>query len=260
MSFLLCLKPLANAFLACAGANYKFCVYMENHPVPLYKSYPEYPKLLDKMQMHQIKEEAQTFLEMQGIRKDLIICEKNNPGICQACGTNYFCESDAAVLIAPGLYAQDPGACHWLVKHEISHIKNNDNVTMPLIASICYTASAVLGTWVCPNLYTNLCFANSVGLICHALFCRLQEGRADDLATENSSPEELLGARRFFIAFQKSKFGNHPFWKFDPYHPSISTRLKKIEKALKEKEIFFEDNSVETLKIERLISIMNEAK
>lgn len=225
----------------------------------VYKSDPGYNLALKDLPGYHIKEEIQPFLDRAKIREDLIVVERLTREICAAEGTNIFSKSDAAVYLAPGFYDADKEACHWVMKHEISHIKNNDTFIVPLVASICSTAAAVFGVrnmhWLSATLLTI-----SVGITTHSLFSIWREGKADDFAIENSSNEELLGGRRFLIATESLQNWKY---KLDYLHPSIISRLQKVEKILGKKGILIDD-AQENQKIEELklflVNNQNEAE
>lgn len=200
----------------------------------------------------------------------MIVVETPNLGICTAQGTNLFRKGDAVVSLAPGLHDKDKEACHWVMKHEISHIKNNDTFTMPLIGSISSTATAVFGTLTMP-WFSATALTISVGLTAFSLFSQWREGEADNFAIENSSNEELLGGRRILMAFQQMNLDEcQTFWKkiavssygnntLDISHPSLTSRIEKIEKVLEKKGIVV-DKEGEARKIENLKLFMIDKK
>jgi hypothetical protein len=96
----------------------------------------------------------------------------------------------------------------------------------------------------------------SVGITAQSLFSIWREGRADDFAIENSSNEELLGGRRFLMAIN---YLENWRYKLDYLHPSITSRIQKIEKALERKNISIDD-SQENQKIEELKLFLIENK
>ncbi len=212
------------------------------------KADPRYAQLLSDLVDSQIKNEMQEFLDKARIRKDLIFVETPNLGICSASGTNFFKNGDAVIEVAPGFYEFDKDACKFVMKHEISHIKHNDFFTTLCVPCVCQLAASIFGMCFLSFLPA-LVVAFAVSIVSYALFSQWREAKADDFAIENSSVEELKGGRRFFIAFQKVSIEErNTFWKritispggdmrLDISHPSITSRIQKIEMALRAKNI-----------------------
>jgi hypothetical protein len=275
MSFIPCLmSPLGFAFQAYQGASYQLPLLMANPNnlkfETIYKGHPAYDSILSKVPGKQVKQQIQPFLEKNEIRTDLIVIETPNLGLCAAQGTNLFKKGDALVMLAPGFYEKDKNACLWVMKHELSHLKNNDAFTMPLIGSISSAAAAVFGTLTLPWFSAAL-LTVTVGITVFSLFSQWREGRADSFAIENSSGDELLGGRRFLIAAQQMNLQERQtFWqkiaissngnnRFDILHPSLTSRIKKIEEALAKQQIVF-DEEEETKKIKNLTSFIIDKK
>ncbi len=265
-------SPFGYAFQAYKGASFELPLIKQSRfsSQRVYKGDPEYNIILRSFPGNHVKEQIQPFLEKEKIRKDLIVVETPNDGICAALGTNLFKKGDAVVMLAPGLNDKDQEACHWIMKHEIGHIKNNDPFTIPLIGSLSSTAAAVFGTLTMPWLSATLLTAG-VGLTASSLFSQWREGKADDFAIENSSDVELLGGRRFLMALQQMNLNERQtFWKkievssygnntFDILHPSLTSRIEKIEKLLEKKGIVI-NKEVEARKIENLKVFMIDKK
>lgn len=214
----------------------------------VYKADPRYAQLLSTLPGSHIKSAMQPFLDKAGIREDVIFVEAPNLGFCSASGTNMFRNGDAAVMVAPGFYEADKDACSWIIKHEISHIKHNDLFTMQCVPCVCQLAASIFG--MCSlSFLPALGVAFTVGIVSLALFSQWREAKADDFAIENSSDEELKGARRIFMAMQETSIEErNTFWKriaisasgdmrLDILHPSITSRIQKIERALRTRNI-----------------------
>lgn len=237
--------PFATALQAYKQARFEFPLEQRSFfgSKRIYKSDPIYTQLLDKLPGSHIKNAMQPFLDKVGIREDLIVAENLNMGFCAALGTNIFRNSDAAILLAPGFYEADQDACTWIMKHEISHIKYNDTFTIQCVPSICQLAASIFGMRSLSFLPA-LGLAFIVGFVSQTLFSNWREAKADDFAIENSSDEELKGARRISIAMQKMNIEErNTFWKriaisasgnnrLDNLHPSTTSRIQKIERAL----------------------------
>lgn len=215
----------------------------------LNKGSEEYDNAIKNLPGNSIKTKMQSFFDKMGIRKDLIVSEQLNIGFCSAKGTNFFTKGDAVIFLAPRFHEVDENACNWVIKHEISHIKNNDLFTMALVPAICSLAAAIISTFLMPVIPAVL-ITISVGIIAQAIFSHYREGKADDLAIAESSPEELKGGRRLLMAFTG---GN----RLNFLHPSTASRLKKIENALKQQNIKIDDQE-ESKKIAKLKKLIGD--
>jgi len=234
----------------------------------VYKGSEEYDQLIKTLPGYNIKTELQPFFDRMGIRKDLIVTEKLNLGFCSAQGTNFFTKGDAIIWVTPNFQNVDKDACHWVMKHETCHIKNNDCFTMPLIPAICSIAAATFSTFLMPVIPT-LFVTISVGFIAQAIFSQYREGKADDLAIAESSAEELKGGRRFLMSSRVSNLESRKtIWKklvisstgenrLDFLHPSTASRLRKIEHALQQQNIEI-DGQEESEKIAKLKNLIVE--
>ena len=190
-------------------------------------------------------EEMRDFLDKAGVRKDVLFLTQPNSSYCCAKGTNFFTKKGAAVLIAPGFFEADKGACLWAIKHEISHIKHNDVFMLCVVSSICQLAAAIFGMCCLPFLPAVI-LVWWVGAIAFSLFSKWREAKADDFAIANSSIEELKGGRRCLKALQASNVERRKagdFWqrmlispkgeaRLDIAHPLLASRIRKIEQAL----------------------------
>lgn len=269
-------SPASCALEAYKAANFELPLQKQSkifgnlifEPRRLHKSDPDYHQIVKALPGYHIKAEIQPFLDQENVREDLIIVESMNLGICSAAGTNIFSKGDAVVRLAPGFLQTDKDACHFIMKHEISHIKNNDNFTIPLVGSVCSTATAVFATLTMPWLAATQ-LTTFVGVSAFALFSLRRDGKADDLAIENSSNEELLAGRRFFMSLTKINIENRrTFWEkiaitpygnnlFDIEHPSLTNRIEKIEKVLARKGVLI-NHAQENPKFEKLKVFMIE--
>jgi Zn-dependent protease with chaperone function len=219
----------------------------------------------------QISAKLKPFLDQVGIRKDLKIKEKINFGFAEAIGTNYFTSGDAVIHTAPNLHQIDPNASSFVIKHEISHLKNNDQFTANAFALVSTLAALAL-----THSYENesraadiVAFAGAIPLVSYRYYA---EGKADDFAIANSSIDELKGGRRIFKAMQQLYLESRqkaPWRKLlissqgenqlDVIHPSLSSRIQKIEAKLKEKHAIINEVH-EQEKIEKLKTLVLEMK
>lgn len=228
----------------------------------VYKNDPRYNSLLASLPGHQIKDDMKPFLARHQIREDLIFVETPNLGVGVANGSNRFTRHDAAIFIAPGFYDTDKDACCFLLKHEISHIKNNDVFTIALVPAICSLSIVIFGMFFLSFLAT-ICLGVSISEISKSLFSQWREAKADDFAIQNSSDEELKAGRRLLIAMQAVNIDEcKAFWKrimtsangdnrLDIFHPSLTSRIQKIDKTLYNRHVEI-DEVIERHKIDIL--------
>lgn len=237
-------------------------------PRRVYKGSKEYDQRMKNLPGYNIKTELQPFFDRMGIRKDLIVIEQLNIGFCTSQGTNFFTKGDAAIWVAPDFNNIDKNACHWVMKHEICHIKNNDCFTLHLVPAICSIAAAIFSTFLMPVIPALLVTA-SIGFIAQAIFSQYRERKADDLAIAESSAEELKGGRRFLMALKASNLNaRKTIWRkiitfptgenrLDFLHPSIASRLKKVEHALQQQNVVI-NHQEESAKIAKLNNLIDE--
>ncbi len=236
----------------------------------IYKDDPRYNETLQKLPGFHIKKKLQPFLDHIEVRTNLIFAEALDLGFCSAYGTNSFKKGDAAVIIAPEFYEADTEACTWVIKHEVSHIKNNDNFTIHCIPGICQLAASIFG--MCFLSFSSaLTVSYTVGFVSQVLFTRWREAKADDFAIENSSDEELKGGLRFFKALQQANLESRTtLWQrivisesgdshLDINHSSSTSRIQKIEKTLLRRNIQLSE-TIENHKIECLCKFILDNK
>ena len=188
-----------------------------------------------------IKKELQPFLDRMGIRKDLLMLEDSHIVGCMAQGTNHGLQGSAIIWVSQSLQKADPDACRWLIKHEISHIKHNDLLTIPIFSLMSSIVAAGMVSLQMMPLIPALCITISVGLIAQVLFTQYRERQADAFAIAESSFQELLGGRRLLMSVQASNAANRStVWgkilfsptgeeRLDYFHPSLTSRLDKIQ-------------------------------
>ena len=184
----------------------------------------------------------------QEIRKDLIFYEPSTIVSGGAIGVNIPNYGQSLIILNRGFYEIDKDACKWVIKHEISHIKNHDHFTISFVPLVCQLASSIFGMYYL-SFSSAYILALVVSVVSHSLFSLWREEKADDFAIENSSAEELKGGRRFFLAHQQLlleqrntfvnliKISPNRDLKTDIRHPSITSGLQKIEKALIDRNI-----------------------
>ena len=193
-----------------------------------------------------IKQAIEGLAKQVGLRNDLIVTEGLNVGFCASVGVHAIKSSQITMLLAPGFYATDSDSCLFIMKHELHHILSNDPLMMKLVPMISQLALFALGLLFL-NPLISIAVTLPITLVVDALFSRFREEKADDFAIAHSTDKELRGARRFFHAVLHSNF-NEPesFYKrisytedgesiWDFWHPSLKSRIDKVEKALRDR-------------------------
>lgn len=210
------------------------------------------------------------FLKQVKIREDILFEEKSNIILGQAQGTNHFLQRHARILMKPKFYDIDPQAFKFILKHELSHIKHNDVFNTYCIGSVSTLATIIFKISSVSLPYFFVVLGVSIGVT--ALFSRWREERADDFAIKNSDIEELKGGRRILKASQQVlkniRPNLHAFRRFfitsegndwlDIYHPSLTSRIQKVEKALHARGISIQDiNNDESKKLDELQDLIS---
>ncbi len=197
-----------------------------------------------------LKQKFTPFFNQHGVRGDVAFRAIPNPTLCAARGTNCFTGLQAGIIVTPELHEADSEALSWTIKHEVAHIKGNDLFTMPLVAVIAALATAILlptliGYGLLASIGTYL-VANLVSLVALSVFSRWREGVADDFANEHATVKELKGGVRLLQAVKELQTG------FDFLHPSVASRIEKIEKELKKRGEAVQENAEHTALVSRL--------
>lgn len=227
-----------------------------------------------------IKRDMQSFLGQHGIRNDLNIWAFDQCLDTRAVGTNFAGGSVPSIVVDSKMYNIDKDACYSIMKHEISHLKNNDSFYIDLAGAVTSLAAAIFFlfkimsiTQVIPLAVTLIVgFASTnliviIGVVTSTIFSCYREAKADDFAIAHGSDDELKGFRRFFKACQqhclkervKSMWGRIEYSstgsnRFDIMHPSHDSRIKKIEQALQQRGVVINDDDEEE-KIEKLMQL-----
>lgn len=229
--------------------------------------------LIENLPFNDVTSAIKKFINKAQIRKPLewICTETPHLGFCSALATTRFIRGNTPVIIlAPGFYEADKDACNWVMNHDISYIKSDDAFKIQCIPYICQLSSSIFGMCFLSFLPA-LGLAFTVGMISKALFSQWQEAKTDDFAIENSSDEDLKGGRRFFMAMQEVNIEERKtFWqevaisahgdnRLNILHPSITSRIQKIERAMLNRKIET-DIEAEKQKLEELKIYIREAK
>ena len=236
--------------------TFPLSIRRRNRQSLIYKNDRHYDTILKKIPGADIKVKMKPFLDAQRIRKDLIIVETKSHCFCAASGNNDFTTGQAVIYSHPGFYKLDKDACGWVMKHEICHIKNNDNFMNPLISSICSISTAIFSYTMMP-LIPSWIIAVAIGNIADLILCQYMEVMADEFATSTSTTPELKGGRRLLIALAEAQSSPTCDLKFNFTHPSTASRLEKIEKELKSRNITVNKDQEKVL-IKRIKTLMTE--
>lgn len=193
-----------------------------------------------------IKSAIQSLVHKFQLRDDLIVTEGLNIGFCASIGVHAIKSSQITLLLAPGFYNTDKHSCLFIMKHELHHILFNDPLMMKLVPLICQLALCIFGM-IYLSPIASIIVVFPISFIVNVIFSRFREERADDFAIAHSTDDELRGARRFFHAVLHSNFNEEDsiykrfsyddqgesIWDF--WHPSLLSRIFKVEKALKDR-------------------------
>ena len=272
MSFLPFLIPLYYGYNAYVNTFFESPSEQVNDSgssVRLQKGTPGYSETAKQQSSHKIKEELKPFFEKIDVREDVIISESLSVGFCKAKGTNFFTKGDAAIIVGPGFNEIDKDACHFGIKHEASHIRYNDCFTTCFIPAVCTMATAIFITLARRPVsrVASLLATDTIGFVSYVAFSRYREEKADDLAIAESSNDELKGGRRILLSIQALnqafyEENQKTLWgkimasssgenRLDIEHPTLKSRIAKIENALKQRSVFV-DARDESEKIDRL--------
>ncbi len=199
-------------------------------------------------------EGAREFARQHGLRKDVKIFVGSLEGEpAKALGNNSIPSSDIAILIDENYVVNDSSpqglseAMNVVMRHEFSHLRNNDMFGHSSITAAASIASAILGiTYQSP--LTTLFLTALSNIAVPALYSRYMEARADDEAFAGSSSEELQAFQMLLkqgistnrtvrntsdslIKFLFSLEGDNRGQMLT--HPSLTSRIKKLEAILK---------------------------
>jgi hypothetical protein len=198
-------SPLAFSIATHRSTHYKFNVQDPTDSATIYpKESRLYKDAIEKIPGHKIKNELSGFFSQQKIRNDVIVNERYHTGssltysgFCIARGTNYSENGDAAIYVLPKLHSTDKEACHWAVKYQAYHIKNNDLFNAPLISAITTVATATFLAFTTIHLIPAILLTGLIGFVANRIFTEHRQAKTEDMAVANSSIEELKGGLRY---------------------------------------------------------------
>lgn len=171
-----------------------------------------------------------------------------NDGICTAFGSNSF--HGGVILCCPGLDQIDGPAFRWTFKHEISHLKHNDQLVIAIVRTVTFIATIAffhLGLGFLPLTTTLLTFA--INIISSKVIRNYFENRADRFANQHSTTDELKGGMRILHALQEIDRG-----KFSLFHPSTHSRIQSLEKELVKRKAVYVIEQKEIIQLKELIT------
>lgn len=207
----------------------------------------DYEKSLEQRVCNEMGE----FLKKQNIRKDLRIIECQNEGLCAALGSNSF-RNGGVVICHPGFDTIDNQAFNWVFKHEIHHIKNNDELRISIAQTISFIVCEIffyLGLGFSP--FKTILLTLAVNVVTTKIFRNYMENQADKFANQHATIEELKGGFRILHALQQIEG-------FSFFHPSASSRIKNLEKELAKRNTSYFVEQDKILPLKQLIEKAQE--
>lgn len=176
--------------------------------------------------------------------------------LAQAYGLSPF-PSTQGIKISPTALYKDTG---FIIAHELSHIKNNDLLTLPTAAIAAHLISSISLTLLLPkspiSKYANLIGSQMIATIAFIATSRYRESKADQLGLTVCNKKEKTEALNLFKKVLKNnlKERNHKDNnilerlifslvysetgenRLDVLHPSLASRINMIEASIQEEE------------------------
>jgi len=264
--------PINNACLAYLAIHEKIKLY-EGTFMKFEVRYgtSQYNESIREISLNALKKELQPLLDQEGIRKDLMVVDMSDH-IAAAKGTHFFPNSQLSIGISRKLFDTDKEAALFIAKHEVSHIKHNDVFLGAVITAISSFVVAIFAV-ISFSALKALLVTFLIGRVVSIAYTRFYESRADDFAIANSTTEELKGGRRFFLSslnmgleqransfWQKILYSATGEERLDISHPSLSSRISKIEKELANRNVQKESYTgpLEKYVINRIDSVLRK--
>ena len=213
-------------------------------------------------------EEESEFLTKFKIKENVYFLISSNNNLLFAQGTNGP-KGDALLVISPSMADVEWDGVRGLLKHEFTHIVNNDCVTIPTIGAI---AAFTCAFFPVSSTLTSIGLAIGAPLIAENIYQFFCEIRADNNAIAHSTNEELMGMRRIlkaqsnidkeFLALKNvwSRLYTQAFlltaFCYSLY--PLSTRIKKIEKELMSRGHAAINDMEETSQIAKIEVVLRE--
>jgi hypothetical protein len=253
--------------------------------VPIYQTVTSYrvmtkPHLGENMRKSQdaslLEKKIQPLLKKINMHPDLIIREHYNR--CEAAGINIAGAPPPLILLPRELYSADKDALNFILMHEIAHLHNNDKLANKVILTSSGLSVAVLARRVMRRLPKRIFPISFIATILshyipnyvaekHMLW---REGCADDFASKHSTLKEKLGGRRHLLAMmQLNRRLRSAFPSLlddtvspegenlsDTGHPTMASRVKKIEENIEATYSGLGSLKDELIKIEKLTTFL----
>lgn len=192
---------------------------------------------------NEVHEKMDSLYQKESIRKDLIIEETISKTVGQMFGSNIEKTGKAKIHLPLFLYRDDKEAFYFLYKHELSHVKHNDNLVLSMAGTLSILVSSFAISYFSNNLLLHNFGCQAIGLLGFLFYSRYAEARADRFAIQNSSDRELEGGIRLFQEYLGLEFkgaNRHLRWVHDAkgnylldiFHPSLSSRIQTIQREL----------------------------
>lgn len=210
-----------------------------------------------------VKQKFKSFLEEQKIRSDIIYSEQSNSGVFSAIGVNLPSRGSPVILMHPGAYEKDEKASDFVMKHEFSHIKYNDTLTKLSIEAVAAAAATVFCFFIAAPMLSTFAITFGFTVTISIIVSQWRERAADNFAIKHSTDEELKGGRRFFQAMKEARKSKRSTFikklaytesgeaRFGFTHPSLKSRIQKIEKEMAKRNIKVDEKTENEL-IEKL--------
>lgn len=140
----------------------------------------------------------------------------------------------------------------FIIAHELSHIKSNDNLTFPIMGLVVSLTTFVALTILFPLCAPFLNTSAAVGFIAEVVFSQYREAQADKSALSVCTHAEKEGALQFFTSmklcqklarhdkdagtlknfFNRCLFSETGECRLDIFHPSIESRIQMIKDSM----------------------------
>ncbi|MBA2368198.1 MAG: hypothetical protein H0V82_04135 [Candidatus Protochlamydia sp.] len=209
--------------------------------------------------MERFKNEELNFIHNSGLTKEVYFITCPNNSAMEASGANHSAGS-AFIKLTPGLCEVEWMGAKGILKHELTHIINNDPVTLPKIGAVTALACAIIPL---TSSLSSLGLALAAPMVAQNIYQMICEVRADTNAIRHSTNEELRGMCRVFKAMlniENESYASKSVW--DRFYSqawsltsfcyscySLSARIKKLEKELVLREAMIINSQEEAIQI-----------
>lgn len=198
-----------------------------------------------------VKAEMQPFFEEMNAQ-DVIVQE--TPSHLMPPGLWVCATGNTLISVASEVCTAEPEGCKFFIKHEVAHIQHKDALTLVTVPFLVSTISGVASLVIFPHVtVTHILALWATAKFTEYAVSQNFEDRADDFAIHASSIAELKGGKRLIMANQQvnlkvyeiafsfvDKMFSSPNGElyFDLYHPSLASRMKKLDSALEGQGVY----------------------